>query len=423
MSARFAAAASDTFRSLRHRNFRLYFSGLLVSTIGRWLSTAVLTLLVLELTDSGIAVGILAACQFGPMLVGGAWAGLLADRHDKRRLLIVVQSLGLLQGLALAALAFQPEPPLLLIYAMAVLGGCINALDNPARRSMIPELVPDDDLQNAVSLHSALMTLSKVIGPALGGLLIETVGYGWALMVFAVSHVAVVSGLAMMDKRTLHPAPPTSPAKGQVRAGLRYVLTVPELRISLAMLAVIGTLAYNFQVVFPLFVYRTFGGDGQMFTLLFSVTSLGSLVFALAVARRRTASLGGVVRAAFALGASLSVFALSPTLAVAFPLALLVGGTSTLLVNVMNALLQHRCEPEMRGRVMALQAILFIGTTPIGGPLVGWVSEVYDPRAALALGGVATLLTAAWGAVAARRVAARAPTPAAPVVEQVGSAT
>ena len=177
---RFAGAARDTFESLRVRNFRLFFLGQLVSQIGNWLTLIAQTLLVLHLTNSGFQVGVLAACQFGPVLLLGAWADLIADRSDKRKLLIVVQAIAMAQSAALAALAFSGSPPVILIDLIAVVGGCTMAFDNPARRAFVVEMVPEELVHNAVSLNSAMMTSSRVIGPTLGGLLITTVGYGWA---------------------------------------------------------------------------------------------------------------------------------------------------------------------------------------------------------------------------------------------------
>ena len=243
--------SGETFRSLHVRNFRLFFTGQLISQVGNWLTLIAETLLVLELTDSGFALGLLAAAQFGPVLFIGAFAGLVADRSEKRRLLLWVQTFAMFQSFALAALAFTGDPPVLAIYGVALLGGIATAFDNPARRSFVVEIVPEEDMTNAVSLNSALMTGARVVGPALAGLLVTTVGFGWAFALDGVSYLAVLVALLMMDPRQIRRAPVTPRGKGQVRDGLRYVRTIPELWVPLVMMAVIGTLSYNFQTVMP----------------------------------------------------------------------------------------------------------------------------------------------------------------------------
>ncbi len=215
-------AFHDTFKSLRVRNFRLFFTGQLISQVGNWLTLVAQTLLVLQLTDNGIALGALAAAQFGPVLLLGPWAGLVADRSDKRRLLLIVQTIAMLQSFTLAVLGFSHNPPVLAVYAVALIGGTTTAFDNPARRAFVVEMVPEDDMNNAVSLNSALMTSSRVVGPALAGLLVATVGFGWCFLVDGLSYLAVLAALWMMRTEELRPARPTQRGKGQVREGLRY---------------------------------------------------------------------------------------------------------------------------------------------------------------------------------------------------------
>jgi MFS family permease len=388
---------SDTFRSFGIRNFRLFFGGQLISQVGNWLTLVAQALLVLELTDSGVALGVLAAAQFGPVLVIGPFAGLVADRSDKRRLLMTVQALAMAQSFCLAALAVLDRPPLAAIYGVALLGGIAVAFDNPARRSFVVEMVPEDDIGNAVSLNSALMTGSRVVGPALAGLLVTTVGYGWCFLLDGVSYLAVLAGLWRMDPAQLRQAPVTRRGRGQVRAGLRYVRGVPELWVPLAMMAVIGTLAFNFQTVLPLFAIRDLAGSTVTFTLLMSVLSLGSLVGALATARRRTISVHTVGVNAVAFGVALGLLAVAPNQAVAFPVGLLLGLASIAFMTASTAIVQMRSDPSMRGRVLALQAMVFLGSTPIGGPVVGVVAERFGARYSLALGALATVAAGAWG--------------------------
>lgn len=394
---------STTFRSLRVRNFRLFFVGQLVSQVGNWLTLLAQTLLVLGLTDNGVAVGALTACQFAPVLLLGSWTGLVADRMDKRRLLLVVQSFAMLQSFALAAVAFVHPTPLLAIYGLAVAGGVATAFDHPARRSFVVEMVPEDHVQNAVSLNSALMTSARVLGPALAGLLISTVGFGWCFALDGLSYVAVLVALGRMDPTQLRRPPVAERARGQIRAGLRYTRSVPELWIPLVMMALVGTLAFNFNVVVPLFVRRSLGGSDIAFTLLFSVLSLGSLAGALVAARRTTVAIMNVTLASAGFGVSLLILAAAPTLALSFPAALLVGFASIAFLTTATTIFQLRAAPTMRGRVLALQAIVFLGSTPIGGPLLGVVCQAFGPRSGLVVGGASALAAAGIGFASTHR--------------------
>lgn len=400
---RFRIATGETFASLRIRNFRLFFGGQIVSQTGTWLGMVAQTLLVLHLTDSGVALGLLTAAQFGPVLLLGAWAGVIADRSDKRRLLLTVQTLAMLQSFAMGLLAFAGSPPVLAIYAVAMVGGVLTAFDNPTRRSFVVEMVPRSHINNAVSLNSALMTGSRVVGPAVAGLLVMTVGFGWTFIIDGLSYVAVLVGLAMMRTEELHPAPAVERARGQVREGLRYARSVPQLWMPLVMMAVVGTLAFNFQVVVPLFVTEDLGGGDQTFTMLFSVLSLGSLVGALVVARRSGTTVQRVGATAIAFGVTMAMLAVAPGQTAAFLLAPLVGMASIAFMTSSTALVQMEASPEMRGRVLALQAMVFLGSTPIGGPLVGWIAEDLGARYALVVAAVACFAAGGWGVLVARR--------------------
>jgi MFS family permease len=388
---------NETFHSLRVRNFRLFFTGQLISQVGNWLTLIAQTLLVLQLTDSGFALGLLAAAQFGPVLIIGAFAGLVADRSDKRRLLLWVQTFAMFQSFALAALAFTGDPPILAIYGVALLGGIATAFDSPARRSFVVEIVPEQDMTNAVSLNSALMTGARVVGPAMAGLLVTTVGFGWAFALDGVSYLAVLVALLMMDPKQIRRAPITPRGKGQVRDGLRYARTIPELWVPLVMMAVIGTLSYNLQTVIPLFATRDMGGSEVTFTLLMSVVSVGALIGALAAARRTSVDITIVSWAAVVFGVAMGLLTVSPDLALAFVSSALLGLASTTFMTTSTAIVQIRSDPSMRGRVLALQAIVFLGSTPIGAPIVGYVSQHYGARYGLAIGAVAALGAGAFG--------------------------
>jgi MFS family permease len=393
----------ETFSSLQIRNFRLFFAGQGISQVGNWLTLITQTLLVLHLTNSGVAVGLLTACQFAPILLFGAFAGLVADRSDKRRLLIIVQFFAMAQSFTLAGLALMGHPPVLAIYAVAFAGGLALAFDNPARRAFVVEMVPEDHVNNAVALNSALMTSSRIIGPALAGLLIAIGGYAWAFGLDGLSYIAVIVGLWMMNPAAIRRSPVAERGRRQVRAGLAYARRVPELWIPLLMMAIVGTLAFNFQVVMPLLVRRTFhGGDGT-FTALFSVISVGSLIGALSTARRKEITVRHIIVASTAFGVTMLALAVTPSLALTFPIGMAVGWASISFLTASTAIVQVRSAPEMRGRVLALQAIVFLGSTPIGGPIVGVVSQVFGPRAGIALGGIAALTAAVFGTFAVRR--------------------
>lgn len=394
--------SQKTFAALSVRNFRLFFVGQSISQIGNWLTSVAAILLVLHRTDSGLAVGILTACQFGPILVLGPWAGLLADRRDKRMILLVTQALEMLQSLALAALAFLPNTPLPAFYAVALAGGIMFAFDTPARRAFVAELVPPEQIHNAVTLHSALMTGSRVLGPALAGVLVTTVGFGWAFVVDAVSYLAVLECLRRMKPGDLR-RPRTGRSKGQLRAGIAYIRSVPELRVPLIMMTFIGTLTFNFPVVLPLFIQQSLDGGDVAYTMTYSILSLGSLLAALVAAHRGTVGLATIVRTSVVFGLTMLALSAAPDLAVALPLAFALGAASLMFMTLSTALVQLRADPGMRGRVLALQSMVFLGSTPIGGPLLGAICDAFGARSGLVVGGAAALAAAAWGSAQARR--------------------
>jgi MFS family permease len=391
-----------TFESLRVRNFRLFFGGQLISQIGNWLTLIAQALLVLKLTDSGFALGLLAACQFGPVLVLGAWSGLVADRSDKRKLLLIVQTLAMVQSFVLALVAFMHHPPVAAIYVVAVFGGIATAFDNPARRAYVVEMVPEANVQNAVGLNSALMTGARVVGPALAGLLITTVGYGWTFATDGLSYLAVILGLFMMRPKENRPHTATPRGRGQVREGLRYVRTMPELFVPLVMMAIVGTFAFNFQTVMPLLVKRTLHGTDRTFTLIYSVIAVGSLVGALLSARRSSVTVRHIVLSCYAFGAAMLLLAVTPNVPFTYPIGMLVGISSITFMTTSTAISQLRADPSMRGRVLALQSIVFLGSTPIGGPILGWVCQHFGARIGVVIGGVSAIVAGVYGMRAVR---------------------
>jgi MFS family permease len=388
---------APTFRSFASRNFRLFFVGQLVSAIGNWLTTIAATLFVLHLTHSGIAVGLLTAFQFGPMLLFGLWAGVIVDRVDKRSLLVVTQLIAACQSAALAVLAFSGSPPVAAIYGVAIVGGFVVSIDTTARRAFVVEMVDEDMVINAVSLTSALMTIARVVGPVFAGVLIALVGYGWCFTLDALSYIAPTVALLMMRASELRRAPVLVRAKRQIRDALDYVRATPDLWLPIVMTAIISTFTLNFQVVMPLLVTETFDSTPTVFTIMFSVLSIGSLLGALWMARRATVGLTQTVFSATLLGVSALGLAAAPTLGIAFPIALVMGLGMTAFIAASTTNVQLAAEPEKRGRVLALQSVVLIGATPVGGPILGIVCETWGARAGLVLGGVAALLAAGIG--------------------------
>jgi nicotinamidase-related amidase/predicted MFS family arabinose efflux permease len=395
-----------TFTSLRTRNFRLFFIGQTISNTGNWLTNIALTLLVLHLTHSGLAVGLLTAAQYGPILLFSIHAGAVADRHNKRTLLFVTQGLEMAESIVLAALAFTHHPPLVALYATAAVGGSLLALDNPLRRSFVTEMVPVEDRANAVVLYSLIVNVARVFGPALAGVLAITVGYGWCFTIDAASYVVVLAALKMMRPAELHRGPPPSRAKGQIRAGLRYVADTPNLWISFVMLAAVGLLSYNFNVTLPLFATRTLRGGDSTFTLLYSTFSAGAVVSALVIANKNLVHLRHIIMGSVGLGLAMLGLAVVPNTAAAVPVAFLVGLASILYMTSTTAIIQVETDPALHGRILALQTFILGGTLPIGGPILGWMADALGARAPIVLGGIVCLGAAAFG-LAARRVVRR----------------
>ena len=391
-----------TFQSLRTRNFRLFFLGQLVSNTGNWLTNVALTLLVLHLTNRGIAVGALTAAQFGPILLLSPWAGAIADRSDKRHLLFATQSLEMAQSVVLAALAFLPHPPLAAFYAVATAGGVLLAFDNPLRRSFVTEMVAQEDVPNAVALYSALVNTSRMFGPALAGLLVVTVGFGWCFTLDAASYLVVLAALWLMRPAELRRAAPTPATAGAIRAGIRYVWGMADLRITFLMLAALGVLAYNMNVQLPLFVEKSLHRGDAAFTTMYAIFSAGGLASALVVARRRLVRLRHILVGAFALGVTLLALGAAPNLDVALPIVFFVGVASILYTTATTAIVQVEADPSMHGRLLALQTVFLVGSAVIGGPLVGIVADAFGARAPLFLGGVAALAAGVWGYLQAR---------------------
>ena len=402
-AARARSALGKTFQSLSTYSFRLFFIGQLISNTGNQLTNVALILFVLKLGHSGLAVGALAACQLGPLVALSAWAGAVADRSDKRRLLLMTQGLEMAQSLTLAVLAFQPQPSLFLLYALAILGGVLLAFDNPLRRSFVPEMVSKDDLPNAVVLYSTIVALSQVSGPALAGALIASLGFGWCFAVDAVTYLAVIACLIMMRERELYRQPPRARTGREVREGLRYVASVPRLWISFAMFALIGVFTFNLRVALPLLVTGPLHGTGVAFTALYATLSCGAVLGTLVVAHRRLVELRHAVMGAFALGCAMLLLSFMPSVPVAVPAAFFLGAASIVYMTASTTIAQVGTRPDMHGRVLALQTALIGGTALVGGPIVGQLADLAGARAPIAIGGLVCLATAGLGELGRRR--------------------
>jgi MFS family permease len=316
----------------------------------------------------------------------------------------------MVESVVLAVLAFSPHPPLAALYATAAAGGLLLAFDNPVRRSFVGEMVPLEERANAVVLYSTIVNAARIVGPALAGALIITVGYGWCFVVDAASYVTVLVALGMMRPAELRPLPTRPRRKGDVSAAVRYVVDSPTLRITFVMLAVVGLLAYNFSVTLPLFVSRSLGGGDGAFTVIYATYSAGAVVSALVAAHRRLVRLQNVIFGSFALGASMLVLAGAPSMGFAVPAAFLLGIATILYVTPTTAIVQIEADDGMHGRILALQTVLLVGTAPLGGPVLGALADALGGRPPLVLGGLGCLSAGAWALRASRANAAPSPT-------------
>ena len=390
---RLKIATGETFRSFRTRNFRIFFVGQAISQAGTWLQFIAQALLILRLTDSGVALGIVTACQFLPVLVFGAWAGVISDRTDKRKLMLVTQSFMMVFAFAMGLMVLTNHETVSWVYLLAGLTGVANAFDNPSRRVIITELVDEDDMANAVSLNSALITGSRVIGPALAAWLISGVGIGWCFIVNSASFVAVLIALTMLDPNRLHTNERVAKQKGQIREGFQYVWRDRDLRLAMALMGVVATLSFNWNVLLPLLAVHTFHGTAGTYAFITTVFSMGSLTGSLWIARRQSMSITFLARTSVLFGIGTALIAIAPNPVAAALAAYLTGATGIAFLSATMTTLQLGSIPAMRGRVMALYSILFLGSTPIGGPLSGWLAEQYGTRWSLALGAVAAAIS------------------------------
>ena len=412
--ASFRSYGKSTFESLSVRNYRLFFMGQAVSLSGTWMQSVAQGLLVLELTGSGTALGVVTALQAIPVLLFGAWGGVIVDRMDKRTILYFTQAISGIASLVMGILVITGWIELWMVYALGIILGSVKILDNPARQTFVREMVGNERLTNAISLNSMEMNLARVIGPTLAGIIVATIGLGECFIVDGLSYLVVIVMLAMMRSDELQPAKRLVRAKGQLVEGLKYAWSTPILRNVLVMMAIIGTFTYEFSVLLPLMAEYTFDAGASGYAALTAAMGVGAVIGGLYTASRKRSTPKMLVISAFLFGGSVVVSSLAPTLHLALVALVVVGFFNINFTSLGNVTLQLESAPEMQGRIMALWTISFLGTTPIGGPVMGAIGEHAGARFGLFLGGMAAIAAAGIGLMSIRE---RKQTPA-PQVEQ-----
>jgi MFS family permease len=393
-----------TFAALAIPNYRRYVAGQSVSLIGTWMQMAAQSWLVLTLTGSATTLGVIVALQTLPVLLLGPYGGVIADRIDKRRLMVILQVAMGVQALILGVLTVTGAVRVWEIGVLAALLGLNNAFESPARQAFMLEMVGGGSLRNAVTLNSVMVNVARVIGPAVAGVLIATVGEGPCFLLNAASFVAVVASLTTLDRGAINPSPPSGREPGQLREGLRYVRRTPELGVPLLMMALAGALAYEFQVSLPVMARQGLHVGAAGYGFMTAAMGVGAVIGGLFVATKGRIGLPPLVAAASAFGVVLLLAAIAPDLPLELVALALAGGASISFMSTANSTLQLNAAPSMRGRVMALWFVAFQGSTPIGGPIVGWVMAQAGARAGLGLGGVTCLVVALLGLLALRRL-------------------
>jgi MFS family permease len=399
-------ARLGTFRSLRQRNAKLFFAGMLVSNCGTWMQSTAQGWLVYRLSGQGTSLGLVLACQFLPLLLLGPWAGVLADRMNRRRLTIAMQAGMAGQAVLLGVLDLTGLVTLPLVYVLALVLGVLSAIDNPARRSLVTELVDEEDIANVLSLNTAVMTGSRVFGPALAALLVGLVGTGWCFIANGASFFAVLASLVLMNPAQLRTAVPAPRGGRPLREGLRFVWRDPVLRSTFVILTIVSTFAFNYGVSLLLVTSRNLGGGVAAFGLMLAATSIGSFVGSLVIASQRHVGNAAMLGALIVLGVFSVLMALAASLALAFLLAVPLGMGGAGYIASTNGILLPRVRADMRGRVLALQATAFLGSTPIGGPITGWIGDRFGAGWSIAYGGLVVLgcvAVAGWSIVSRRR--------------------
>jgi MFS family permease len=418
VSARFLEATRVTFRAFEVPNYRRYMSGQAISLVGTWMQMTAQSWLVLTLTGSSTDLGLIVAAQTLPVLLLCPYGGVIADRVDKRKVMVILQSMMGLQALALGILTVTGTVTVWEIAVLAVMLGFNNAFENPARQSFMSEMVGPENLRNAVTLNSVMVNVARMIGPAVAGILIATVGEGVCFLLNAASFIAVVTSLLTLDLSALHPSPPAVRAAGQLREGFRYIARTPELAVPLVMMALVGCLAYEFQVSLPVMARAGLHAGAGGFGFMTAAMGFGAVGGGLLVAWRGTTGVRPLVIASLCFGAAFAFAALAPSLGVELIALALVGWASITFMSTGNATLQLTADPSMRGRVMSFWFVAFQGSTPIGGPIIGWVMAEAGARAGLGVGAVTCVLVGLLGLLALRRPRTHSATPLTPVAQQ-----
>jgi MFS family permease len=383
------------FRSLRFRNARLYFLGLLLSNIGTWVQFTATSFLLYDLRGNATVLGINTALQFLPMLVLGAWAGALADRIDRLTLTRVSQVLQAVQAFALAALVFSGNVSVEAVYVLSAFLGIVTAIENPSRRGLITELIPVEDLTNGMSLNTATMTGSRIFGPAIAAALIGVVGIGWLFMLNGVSYAAMLIGLALLRRSEMFPVTHREAGGTPVRDSLRFIRNNERLAVLFAVFTLVSTFAFNYSVSLPKLADEQWGRP-EAFGWVLGVTSIGSLIGALLTARLAFTTYRWVAVNVLVLAVSNLGMAWSPNVVVAFVWAIPLGLGGAAMMAGITSLTQLESPPDMRGRMLALTAVAFLGSTPIGGPVTGFVADFISVQWSLAYGGVLALVAGSW---------------------------
>ena len=383
------------FRSLSNRNARLFFAGLLFSNIGSWLQLTATSFLLYRLTGSSVDLGINAALQFLPMLVLGAWAGAFADRFDRRRTTIITQSLMALQAIVLGVCDVAGVINVELVFVLTGFLGVVGALDNPSRRGLVTELVPPHEIGNAMSLNTAVMTGSRIFGPALAASLVGPLGTGWLFIANGASYAFMLFGVVGLRKSEMFTPEPRPAGGTPVRDGIRFVRTHQRLYPLFVVFAVVSTFAFNYGVSLPK-LSDTQWGNAEYFGWVLAVTSIGSLIGALATARLHLTTYTWVAASALMLGVANVGMAVASNVWLAYFWAIPLGAGGAAMIAGANTIITQEAPPDMRGRMLALTAVAFLGSTPIGGPITGWVADYISVSWSLAYGGIITLIASAY---------------------------
>lgn len=378
------------FRSLKYFNAKLFFLGLLVSNVGTWVQLTATSFLLYRLTGSATDLGINMALQFLPMLLLGAWAGALSDRHDRQTTTIITQSLLAIQAITIGVLDLTGHINLPTVYVLSGLLGIVGAIDNPARRSLVTELVAPADMSNAMSLNTAVMTGSRIFGPALAAVLVGPLGTGWLFIVNGVSFAAMLFALFGLRRNEMHKTPPRPAGGTPVRDALRFVRHNERLLVLFIVFTIVSTFAFNYSVVLPKLADVAWGNPNA-FGWVLAVSSVGSLFGSLFTARMHRVTNGWVAVNVLVLGVSNIALAWSPNMWVAFVCAVPLGFGGAAMIAGANSITQEVAPPDMRGRLLALTAVAFLGSTPIGGPITGWIADHISASWSLGYGGIIAL--------------------------------